>query len=218
LEKFDQETKVKELLKEAAKDPKVPNTVKQSVMSLLGVIGVDDLEFLKMMLDFPVGEMNDLGVVFNAIRAMGESKDPKATDILVDLLLNRYPSGSLARGVIIDSLRSRQDKRAVPALIAVLREDRERVNRYQAAELLGDWQAPEAVDELIKALDDPESETLCSYAAEALGKIGDRRAAPEIKRIIDNLPHDPRFELRMKDSENDMAILAIKKAYRNLAK
>ncbi|NWJ46053.1 MAG: HEAT repeat domain-containing protein [Chloroflexi bacterium] len=78
-----------------------------------------------------------------------------------------------------------KDPRAVPPLIAALRDEEDSNVRYRITWALGEIGDRRAVEHLILALNDEDSE-VCFAAAGALVKIGDSRALPELQQIINS--------------------------------
>jgi HEAT repeat protein len=78
-----------------------------------------------------------------------------------------------------DLLLRSEDSQLAPALIGVLRENRDWFVRINAAKALGDLGALEALSALIEALNG-DDEWLAAAAAEALGKLGKDDAVPSL--------------------------------------
>lgn len=75
---------------------------------------------------------------------------------------------------------------AIRALIGAVQNDYEDlIVRARAAMMLGNLRDPRAVDPLIRALEAPGYQTPLQ-AAEALGKIGDRRAIPFLRTLAES--------------------------------
>lgn len=81
-------------------------------------------------------------------------------------------------------------KKAVPAVIDCLTGQGMYNQRAMAAQVLGDIGDYQAVDVLIKMLDDPHL-VVRGYSAEALGKIGDRRAVTPLRNMANNPVENP---------------------------
>ena len=205
----------REILKKTVKNLKIPGQVRGSAMGVIGEMGIDDLEFLKTMLNNPVEGLTDIERIFPSIRALGASKNPQATDMLIELIEKDYQNGSLTRGVAVEALGKRKDGKAFSVLVEILLSDQDIGNRQTAADALAEIGSREAVDPLIKALD--AHELVCTWAARALGRLGDKRALPYIKKILDNLNNDERFKNYI-DDPSYLGIKKLKKAYEQLSK
>jgi len=82
------------------------------------------------------------------------------------------------RKFIIDIIGVIKDRASLPLLLASLKDEDDNV-RASAVEYLGDLAEPAIVDELVKILREGEVWTAFP-AADALGRIGDRRAVPAL--------------------------------------
>ena len=115
----------------------------------------------------------------NAAEALVKIGEP-AVEPLIKVLKDK---NAKVRGDAAYALGRIGDKRAVDALIEVLRnEDDDALVRLSAAEALIRIGEP-AVEPLIEALKD-EDEDARSFAADALGEIGDRRAVDALVKIL----------------------------------
>jgi hypothetical protein len=131
----------------------------------------------------------------NAAEALGETKDPRAVEPLIEALtgdphLNIKGSAAVALGKI-------KDPRAVEPLIKALKHP-ERDVREAAAVALGRIEDPRAVEPLIEALKDASKLEIEYKAAEALGRLKDPRA---VEPLIAVMRDDPRDYVRSKAVE-----------------
>jgi HEAT repeat protein len=118
----------------------------------------------------------------NAIVALRRIGDPRAAEALIVAL--RSGSDSVC-GLAADALRGFADPRAVEPLIGVLRGPYARA-RSDAVNALAAIGEP-AVEPLAAVLRDrEESESARVEAAEALGRIGGRRAADALSAVADD--------------------------------
>jgi len=107
-----------------------------------------------------------LGIREAAVYALGELKDPRAVEPLIEALKDK---DSGVRRSVAEALGKLKDPRAVEPLIGALK-DEDWYGRESVAEALGELGDPRAVEPLIKALKDKDL-TVRHYAAEALRKI-----------------------------------------------
>jgi hypothetical protein len=119
----------------------------------------------------------------DAASALGEIGDPRAVDVLIDLLMDKNQD-YLKRGRAAEALGKIKDARAVEPLIEALRQgklmkgDKILIGQSimtDAAHALGRIKDKRAVDPLIDAMED-----IPSAAASALGEIGDARAVQSL--------------------------------------
>ena len=119
-------------------------------------------------------------------RALG---DLKSTDSVEPLKAALDPaaadmSSQLANKAMVTTLGAIGDVRAVPALVPLLRA-KDNYTRIEAVQVLGAMKAKEAVEPLIAlATDETVEPFLNKKAIEALGHIGDPRAAPALVRML----------------------------------
>ncbi|MCB9452520.1 MAG: HEAT repeat domain-containing protein [Anaerolineaceae bacterium] len=115
--------------------------------------------------------------------------DPEA-QIIKQLLVDLRDFNKAKRRAAVMKLGMVGGDEAVQALIMMVRNDHEDlIARGRAALMLGNLRDIRAVDSLIKALDAPGFQTPV-YAAEALGKIGDRRAIEPLLLAAANSGND----------------------------
>ncbi len=103
-----------------------------------------------------------------------------------------------------DQIREHENKKDEEYLIQALNKSKSGYIRAQAAQSLGRLKSKNAVDSLIKTLNDPEW-SVRLYSAEALGKIGDSKALNPLQN-------------RLKIEEDEHVIFTIKKALKILGK
>lgn len=111
--------------------------------------------------------------------ALGEIKDPRATQDLFDALSD---SDKDVRNTTICALGLIGEPRAIPGLLEVLLDkDNDRQVRRKAAFALGEIKEPNAVSGLLSILqNEGEDRVALQLAAYALGKIGDNSAVSEL--------------------------------------
>ena len=110
------------------------------------------------------------------LTALGVIAHPSSVEGLVGSLADPSPA---ARALAVQALGNIGDRRAVPALCAMLGPDQLPDVREKSATALGKMKDPGATDALIKLMSDPASK-LQAAAAMALGSIKDPRAAPAL--------------------------------------
>ncbi|GHG69189.1 HEAT repeat domain-containing protein [Comamonas sp. JC664] len=110
----------------------------------------------------------------SSVEPLMKAIDPAADD----------SSAQLANKAIVSTLGVIGDRRAIPALIPLLKA-RDNYSRIEAMDVLGDMKAQEAVEPIIAlATDESVEPFLNKKAIEALGNIGDARAAPALVRML----------------------------------
>jgi aminopeptidase N len=119
-----------------------------------------------------------------AARALGATRQPRAFDVLVELL-ERPSWAEVVRCGALDGLAALRDERAVPHLMAKLKYGVPARARRAAilalAQLSQDRKAREALEE---QLDDHDPHVLHDVIR-ALGEIGDARSRPVLSRLLD---------------------------------
>ncbi|MDB4306237.1 HEAT repeat domain-containing protein [bacterium] len=130
---------------------------------------VFDLDLVVIYID--ALESSDPKIQFKAAQFLGEMKDPRAFQPLINCLKN---DNHYYRVAAVMGLGVLGDSRAVEPLIFALKDEKENV-RFRTAEALGKIGDPRAVEPLISSLEDDDKYVII-YAAEALGIIGDTRA------------------------------------------
>lgn len=186
-----------EFIKRAVEDRSLPLRARQIIMMELPERQFDDVAWLRKIATadasvFGEGQeitQEEFGMILNAQRTLATSKNPQATDALLDLV-DKHPSNS----ILIKSLAKRGDRRAIPVLIKCLKtESSGSASQGSAALALGEFKATEAVPALIKIVEKHQNTSLVSVAARALGEIGDRSAIPALEKMVSSIDEDPRF-------------------------
>jgi Ca-activated chloride channel family protein len=119
--------------------------------------------------------------------ALGLSGDRSAgsVDLLLGLLIDRG-QGQRLRSAAAEALGLLGDARAAPALLAALGSRTDRDLRVETAPAAGLLAGAEALPDLLAMFDDPKSSGFeLGAAAEAIGRLGDVRAVPELIRILE---------------------------------
>lgn len=119
-------------------------------------------------------------------RALGDLKHTSSVEPLTKVLDPGASdmSSQLANKTVVATLGAIGDRRAVPSLVPLLRA-KDNYTRIEAAQVLGAMRAKEAVEPLIAlATDETVEPFLNKKAIEALGNIGDPRAAPALVRML----------------------------------
>ncbi|MBZ4414884.1 HEAT repeat domain-containing protein [Myxococcus sp. RHSTA-1-4] len=119
-------------------------------------------------------------------RALGDLKHPSSVEPLKAALdpAAGDMSSQLANKAMVTTLGAIGDVSAVPALVPLLRA-KDNYTRIEAVQVLGAMKAKEAVEPLIAlATDESVEPFLNKKAIEALGHIGDPRAAPALVRML----------------------------------
>jgi HEAT repeat protein len=130
-----------------------------------------------------------------AVRALGESRDPKAIPFLVGTLHD--PRTEVARAAAF-ALRHFDDPQVIHALTKAATNKKIAEGIREAAVMsLGNIGNPNAVDTLIQILEDrSEDGSLRTEAARALGRIGDPKAIEPLIRTLHNEWHKTMVDLR----------------------
>lgn len=190
---------VEAAIKTVVSDKSAPREARAAIMRQVGRLGMDDVDWLAQVArgeglglsSDPKMEISqeEFGMMLNAQRALGKSTNPKATEVLIELV-REHPSNSL----LIQALGKKNDPRSIPVLIAAVKNgSRRALSRHDAVAALGELRATEAMEPLIEIIERERDESLVSAAAVALGKIGDKRALPSLEKLVGNLRDDPRF-------------------------
>jgi HEAT repeat protein len=178
-------------------DESIPVPVRAEVMGDLSVSGFQDVAWLRRVaLGGTISKSTDVsldegsGIMWNAMRALGASKNPEATDILIDL-----QSQNPVNAILTEALRRRHDPKTIPVLISVLvsTEAKVSLSKETAAAALADLKAQAAVEPLQSTMTSSDDPLLIATLAEALGNIGDRRAIVALQPLVENIDKDPRF-------------------------
>jgi aminopeptidase N len=119
-----------------------------------------------------------------AARALGATRQPRAFDVLVELL-ERASWAEVVRCGALDGLASLRDERAIPHLMAKLRYGvaprARRAAILALAQLSQDRKSREALEE---QLEDPDAHVLHDVVR-ALGEIGDPRSRGPLGKLLD---------------------------------
>lgn len=135
-----------------------------------------------------------------AARALGEIKDPRALEGLLEAISDSDP---IVRSAILLALVSfRKDPRVFPVLLGGLKDDDFAV-RGEAALALGRIQEDRAFDPLLNALRNGRPE-LREKAATALGEMGDLRA---VDGLHGSMMRDEKIEVR-RSAEKALTVMA----------
>lgn len=210
------------MLEEIVEDEANPLNIRRSIMGGFAVAGYDNVDWLKNIAtgggfkdkDKLLSMDEGAGIMWNAMRALGLSTNPKATNILIELQ-EKNPNN----GIVTEALRNRKDIRAVPILIKVLKSNREKITttRTDAAIALGELKAKEAVEPLIEVVKTDKDIFVIWRACEALSEIGDKRALPVLQTLVENIYHDSRFSRYIDEEKQGYGfIISIKKALERL--
>ena len=132
-------------------------------------------------IDELIEKLNDKDdfVVEDAIGAL-ELKGEEAVDPLIDALSSRKKNIRLNAATLLGAI---DDEKAIPALIATLKDNNKLVRR-EASTALSRMGEP-AVDPLIETLND-EDWRVRGAAAWALGNLGDEKAIPALEELLDD--------------------------------
>ncbi len=140
---------------------------------------VRDRQFIRALGSVATNLNEDWHIRIEAIRMLGATGDPAATDALMTELLDFCPAirwnAANALGGFSD------DPRVADALIASLHSDTMYI-REAAIRSLGDIRSRSAVPHLIELLGSPNF-AIKSSAIISLGEIGDANALPSLKRV-----------------------------------
>ena len=109
-----------------------------------------------------------------------ELKGEEAVDPLIDALSSRKKNIRLNAATLLGAI---DDEKAIPALIATLKDNNKLVRR-EASTALSRMGEP-AVDPLIETLND-EDWRVRGAAAWALGNLGDEKAIPSLEKLLDD--------------------------------
>ena len=160
---------------------KDPNPyVRANAIQSLGRIGGIPIEVYKTALQDKESEVR-----CNAILALKRMKDPNTTDIILGALMDK---DSRVRNRALLTLSDMQDHRVVPALIKVLRDDKDETIQANAVGILGRFKDKRAVKPLIEALRG-KNYLVRACASYVLGEIKDPQAVDVLcKALRDEKP------------------------------
>lgn len=189
-----------QIIEKIISDRSIPVRIRARTMMAVGATGFDDIDWLKRIaagdgLNFKAGEnlsQEEGGIILNAQRALGVSKNSNALDAIIELQ-DRYPTN----GIYTDILERKKDSRAIPVLLRVLTyngsDRRTSLAADHAVTALGELKAQQAVQPLMGIVKADPDEILVGKAALALAKIGDKKALAVIQDVVSHLHSDPRF-------------------------
>ena len=118
--------------------------------------------------------------VVEDVKGQIELKGEDAVDPLIDALSSRKKNIRLNAATLLGAIG---DEKAIPALIATLKDNNKLVRR-EASTALSHMGEP-AVDPLIETLGD-EDWRVRGAAAWALGNLGDEKAIPALEELLDD--------------------------------
>lgn len=200
---------VRSALESVVRDTETAKDLFRDAVWCLGAVGADDLDLMLQVAGLaPVGNPLSPGrppILTNAgaIRAIARSRNPKALEVLISLL-ERYPSNSYLRGIVVDHLHSIaktdverlnpwRDKLVGPLLAMTYSEKFGEGPLNETVQLLGLLRERRAVNRLIEIMNDPKIDpVMVCRAAVALGEIGDKKALPYLEKVWEKLPNDSR--------------------------
>lgn len=214
--------KVKSALTEMAKSTETPAEVLKSVMAAAGYSGIDDADVLMKLTEREPANFNEAGINLNAIRALGDSKDPRAIGYLIKIYDNSVPD-SFYNYTAIEQfwgyIRNPQTRDRVKPLIIPrflkLLDDRSYLgaSRREAVGILAELKVKEAVDPIMRwflpanfthAKVGGGGNSMDVYSgARALVNLGDKRAIPVLEHAIENFATDSRWSWTKVPMEKD---------------
>lgn len=172
-----------DMLVNVANDPKIGNDRRMDAIHALGEIQYDSPAVIDVLLK--TLESPNLDIESASATSLGKLGNPKAVDPILKCLREAKSDRNRQRS-LIGALCDLGDKRAIPALLTVLsNEKNEPIVREDAACALGTLRANEAVKPLIQLL---RSEDVSSRftAAIALGRIADARSAEALVSVLND--------------------------------
>lgn len=144
--------------------------------SFAGIAWADEVAALRRDLQMASDTRAD-----EAAKQLAASKDPKATDAILDLLALGIPPRHAQ--VLLGGLAGRKDARSLEVLI-VFSHNRNADLRRRAVELLGQLPDPKVVQPLLAALSDSTPEVRAA-AADALGHRRERSAEGKLMQLLE---------------------------------
>lgn len=202
------EPKARKALEKAAKDKAMPADVLGSVMVSVGSSGIDDVDTLTELMKRPPKTNNEIGINLNAVRALGESKDPRAVGMLFKILDESKPD-SFFNVTALEQLsfmirRGPEEMEKLRPMLAPrlmkLLGNRSYIgaSRQMAARMLLRMNERKAIPEILKWVKPKEegggNSTDMGWAFEILAEFQAKEVIPELQRAIDNVPNDSRWE------------------------
>lgn len=154
------EPKARKALEKAAKDKTLPADVLRSVMVSVGSSGMDDVDTLTELMKRPAKTNNEIGINLNAVRALGQSKDPRAVGMLFKILDESHADSffnmtALEQFSFIIRRGPEQMEKLRPMLtprLLKLLDDRSRIgaSRQKAARMLLRMNERKAIPQILK--------------------------------------------------------------------
>ena len=202
------EPKARKALEKAAKDKALPADVLWSVMVSVGSSGMDDVDTLSELMKRPAKINNEIGINLNAVRALGQSKDPRAVGMLFKILDESQPD-SFFQGEALEQLSfiirrgPKEMEKLRPMLtprLMKLLDDRSRIgaSRQTAARMLLRMNERKAITKILKWVKPKEegggvhnTDVRCAF--EILAEFKAKEVIPELQCAIDNVPSDSRW-------------------------
>jgi len=198
------EPKARKALEKAAKDKTLPDDVLWSVMVSVGSSGIDDVDTLAGLMERKPKDSNDIGINLNAVRALGQSKDPRAVGMLFKILDESGPNSYYGMtaldqfsNLIRDSEKEKElHSRLAPRLLKFL-EDRSShigASRWLAGRMLVRMHERKAIRPIMKWLklrEEVWGGTDVAWAAEILAEFQAKEAIPELEKVVADFSSDP---------------------------
>lgn len=119
---------------------------------------------------------------YTALNLLGGLSDPKATEILLDLLKSEKKND--VRKHIISVLSSKKDEKVISALSEILEKDPDTSARFEAAWSLALIQDKKATPTLLKTMETEQNKRVLDKILWALGEIGDRESVNPLLQIL----------------------------------
>ena len=202
------EPKARKALEKAAKDKALPAEVLWSVMVSVGSSGMDDVDTLTELMKRPAKTNNEIGINLNAVRALGQSKDPRAVGMLFKILDESHADSffnmtALEQFSFMIRRGPEQMEKLRPMLtprLLKLLDNRSRIgaSRQMAARMLLRMRERKAIPLVIKWLKPQEEggggSVDAMWAADILAEFQAKEAIPEIQKVLDNFAADSRWE------------------------
>lgn len=202
------EDKARKTLEKAAKDKSLPAEVLWSVMVSVGSSGIDDVDTLAGLMSREPKTNNDIGINLNAVRALGQSKDPRAIGMLLKILDESGPDSffnmtALEQLSFIIRRGPEQMEKLRPMLtprLMKLLDDRSYIgaSREKAARMLLRMNERKAIPKILKWVKPKEegggrSNIDMGWAFDTLAEFHAKEVIPELQKAIDNVPNDSRW-------------------------
>ncbi len=192
------------VIKQTVSDKSVPIRVRERTMMSVGLTGLNDVDWLK---DLAIGNklglskdrnkpitQEESGLMRNAQRALGKSKNPKAFDALLELQ-EKYPTN----GIYTEMIATKRDPRAIPVLIKTLTYKNPHGFTSDAmilaANTLGEMKAIQAASSLADIIENDKNPLFVAAAAKALAAIDPGQGKRVIEKLLASLPNDDRFRV-----------------------